>query len=308
MDAERLVAAVVDGDRRALARLVTVIEDGRPDADELLKAAFAAATPAYRVGITGAPGAGKSTLVDGLVELLRRDGLSVGVLAVDPTSPFSGGAILGDRVRMQRHVLDPGVYVRSMASRGHLGGLSVAAPKALVVLEAARFDVILIETVGVGQDEVEVAAHADTVVVVVTAGWGDGVQAAKAGILEIGDVFVVNKADRSGTKETVSDLEAMLALAPDPDWSPPVATTVATEGKAIDEVWSAVARHRDHLGDDGLQGRRSRRRVSELEGAVVEALRARAGGILAGRSDLVAAVEGGEVDPWTAARELTADS
>jgi len=195
-DSASLARAAAGGDRRALARLITALEEELPGHDEALVVAFDAATPAHRIGITGAPGAGKSTLTDGLVRAIRSTGQRVAVLAVDPTSPFSGGAVLGDRVRMQDHVLDEGVYVRSMASRGHLGGLSTAAPKALIALEAAGFPFVIVETVGVGQDEVEIAAAADTVVVVVTPGWGDAVQASKAGILEIGDVLVVNKADR----------------------------------------------------------------------------------------------------------------
>jgi len=217
-DPSALVPAVAAGDRRALARLITLVEEGGGGSAGALADAYAAAVPAHRIGITGAPGSGKSTLTDRLIACARADGESIGVLAVDPTSPFSGGAVLGDRVRMQDHILDERVYVRSMASRGHLGGLSAAAPKALVVMETAGFDRILIETVGVGQDEVEVMSAADTVLVVVTAGWGDGVQAAKAGILEIGDLFVVNKADRPGVSDTSADLRAMLALGGELDW------------------------------------------------------------------------------------------
>jgi LAO/AO transport system kinase len=228
------------------------------------------------------------------------------VLAVDPTSPFSGGAILGDRVRMQRHVLDEGVFVRSMASRGHLGGLSLAAPQALVALEAAGFDPILVETVGVGQDEVEVAAQADTVIVVLTPGWGDGVQAAKAGVLEIGDVFAVNKADRSGSAETVSDIKAMLAMGHRGDWVPPVVTTVATDGTGVVEVWEAVTAHRDHLGEVGLEERRSVRRRAELTTAVVEGFRQRAAAMIDAGGAVVTDVEDGRIDPWTAARRLLA--
>jgi LAO/AO transport system kinase len=303
-DARELIAAVTGGDRRALARLLSSLEDQHDGSAALLAAAFDAAVPAHRVGVTGAPGAGKSTLTDGLVAELRRAGRSVAVLAVDPTSPFSGGAILGDRVRMQRHVLDEGVYVRSMASRGHLGGLSIAAPKALLALEAAGFDEILVETVGVGQDEVEIAAQADTVVVVLTPGWGDGVQAAKAGILEIGDVFVVNKADRPGVAETVSDLRAMLALGHGSSWVPPIVTTTATEERGIADVWEGVSAHREHLGVEGLDARRRRRRLAELEIAVVDAFRRRTAGLFDDHGDLVASVEAGSVDPWSAARQM----
>jgi LAO/AO transport system kinase len=303
-DRSDLIPAVVAGDRRALARVLSILEDRRAGVDELVAEAFAAAQPAHRIGITGAPGAGKSTLTDALVAEARRRDRQVGVLAVDPTSPFSGGAILGDRVRMQRHVLDAGVFVRSMASRGHLGGLSLAAPQALVALEAAGFDPILIETVGVGQDEVEVAAQADTVVVVLTPGWGDGVQAAKAGILEIGDVFVVNKADRPGAAETVSDINAMLAMGHRGDWVPPVVTTVATEETGAVEVWEAMTAHLDHLGESGLAERRSARRRAELSTAVVEGFRQRAAAMIDAGGDVVADVEAGRLDPWTASRRL----
>ena len=303
-DPTDLLSSAVAGDRRALARILSIIEDRREGVDTLVSGAFAEAAPAYRVGITGAPGAGKSTLTDGLVAEVRRREESVGVLAVDPSSPFTGGAILGDRVRMQRHILDTGVFVRSMASRGHLGGLSLAAPQALVALEAAGFETLLIETVGVGQDEVEIAAQADTVIVVLTPGWGDGVQAAKAGILEIGDIFVVNKADRTGAAETISDLHGMLAMGEHGSWIPPILPTTAIEGAGIGEVWDAVLKHRDHLGAEGLEVRRVRRRLAELEAALVGIYRKRAGELVAAGGDTVAAVEEGTLDPWTAARHL----
>jgi LAO/AO transport system kinase len=301
---DSLVPAVVAGDRRALARLITVIEEDRDGAVAALQAAFAAAAPAHRIGITGAPGAGKSTLTDGLIRRIRRGGERVAVLAVDPTSPFSGGAVLGDRVRMQDHVLDPGVFVRSMATRGHLGGLSAAAPKALLALEAAGYPWILLETVGVGQDEVEVTATADTVIVVLNPGWGDGIQTAKAGILEIGDVFVVNKADRPGAAETIADLRSMIGLG-DHSWMPPIVETVATQGSGIDAVWEAVAAHRANLGSEGLAARRRRRRQADLESAMAAALRRRAQTLMAADPALVAAVESGDIDPWSAAARLS---
>lgn len=303
-DPGSLIAAVISGDRRALASLITLVEEDRPGADAALRAAFAAAVPAHRIGMTGAPGVGKSTLTDGLIRLIRTGGERVAVLAVDPTSPFSGGAVLGDRVRMQDHVLDHGVYVRSMATRGHLGGLSAAAPKALVALEAAGYPWVVVETVGVGQDEVEVAAAADTVVVVVTPGWGDGIQAAKAGILEIGDVFVVNKTDRFGAAETAADLRAMLGLADHADWVPPIVETVAATGKGLAELWEAIRSHRGHLGAGGLALRRQRRRRTDLETALAAVLRERAVTLAASDGGLLAAVEQGEVDPWTAAARL----
>ncbi len=302
-DATALAAAVAAGDRRALARLITVLEEELPGHDDALTVAFGAAQPAHRIGVTGAPGAGKSTLTDGLVRGIRAAGRRVAVLAVDPTSPFSGGAVLGDRVRMQDHVLDDGVYVRSMASRGHLGGLSTAAPKALIALEAAGFPYLIVETVGVGQDEVEIAAAADTVVVVVTPGWGDAVQASKAGILEIGDVFVVNKADRPGADEAVADLRAMLSLGEHPEWEPPILETIAVDGTGVPAVWDAVRRHAETLGADGVEARRRRRRVAELEIAFVDIARRRAAGAIAG-SDVAARVAAGEIDPWSGARLL----
>ena len=306
-DPSALVPAVAAGDRRALARLITLVEEAGDGSAGALADAYAAAVPAHRVGITGAPGSGKSTLTDRLIARARADGESIGVLAVDPTSPFSGGAVLGDRVRMQDHILDESVYVRSMASRGHLGGLSEAAPKALVAMETAGFDRIFIETVGVGQDEVEVMSAADTVLVVVTAGWGDGVQAAKAGILEIGDLFVVNKADRPGVSDTSADLRAMLALGGELDWKPPIIETVATTGAGVPDVWDAIERHRIHLGATGLEEARRARRRAELETALASRFRDRAIQALnAGiGSDLAAAVEGGDLDPWSAADQLS---
>jgi LAO/AO transport system kinase len=303
-DPSALVDAVSSGDRRALARLISILEDRRDGYDELLPLAFAAAEPSHRIGITGAPGAGKSTLTDALIRLIRRAGERVAVLAVDPTSPFTGGAVLGDRVRMQDHVLDDGVFIRSMASRGHLGGLSAAAPKAILALETARFPFVIIETVGVGQDEVEVAAAADTVIVVVTPGWGDGIQAAKAGILEIGDLFVVNKADRPGAQEAASDLRAMLALGEQGGWEHPILETVSTRGEGVAAVWDAVEAHRMHLGPDGMAAARGRRRRVEMELALVEILQERALLLAAKDPALLTAVESGEVDPWTAARRL----
>lgn len=289
-----------------MARLITLVEESGAGANEALRLAFEAAQPAHRIGITGAPGAGKSTLTDRLISMAREQGESIAVLAVDPTSPFSGGAVLGDRVRMQDHILDSGVYIRSMASRGHLGGLSVAAPKALVAMEAGGFDRILIETVGVGQDEVEVTSAADTVLVVLTPGWGDGVQAAKAGILEIGDLFIVNKADRPGVRDTVADLRSMLALGGEPAWEPPIIETTAYSGSGVEEVWEAVERHGAHLGEAGLEARRRSRRRAELTTALTVRINDRVMGSLAAGAgaELAAAVEQGAIDPWTAADQM----
>ena len=306
-DPATLVAAARRGDRRALARLITIVEDDRPGALDVLRLADRRSGVAARMGITGAPGAGKSTITDGLITVIRERGDEVAVLAVDPTSPFSGGAVLGDRVRMQDHVSDRGVFIRSMASRGHLGGLSAAAPKALIVLEAAGFPEVIVETVGVGQDEVEIAESADTTVVVLNPGWGDGIQAAKAGILEIGDVFVVNKADRPGVRDTVADLKAMLAMDDAAPWASPVVTTVAATGEGIDELWAAVGRHREYVAESGLlEARRRTRRRGELETALTAAFRRRARSMLTADdgAGVLAKVLAGDIDPWTAAESI----
>ena len=306
-DPTDLVDRARGGDRLAIAKLLSLVEAGGPGA----RAVAAATTPhtgrAWTVGVTGAPGAGKSTLTDGLVRQLRACDLDVGVLAVDPTSPFSGGAILGDRVRMQDHAVDPGVFIRSMATRGHLGGLALATPQAVRVLDAAGKQWIVIETVGVGQVEVEIAGHADSTVVVVNPRWGDAVQAAKAGLLEIADLFVVNKADRPGADETVRDLEGMLELAGDLDWRPPVLTTVATDGTGVAELWDALRAHREFLEKHDLVEQRRRARVGdELRAIVAEQLREQAAALGSGaRFDaLVEKVAAREVDPFAAAAEL----
>jgi LAO/AO transport system kinase len=257
--------------------------------------------------MTGAPGSGKSTLTDKLIGLIRGSGEEVGVLAIDPSSPFTGGAILGDRIRMQDHATDAGVFIRSMATRGHLGGLSLATPQAVRILDAAGMPWIIIETVGVGQVEVEVAGAADTTVVVVNPRWGDGVQANKAGLLEIADVLVVNKADRDGAADTVRDLELMLELAGDRDWRPPIVQTVATDSRGVDDLWRAVLDHRGYLEADGrLERRRDARLRDELRAIVHERLRAGADERCRGeRFDrLVAQVAARALDPYAAADEL----
>lgn len=314
-DVSELVGKARDGDPRAVARLISFVEDESP----LLREVMAALGPhtgpgrpdggAQVIGITGSPGVGKSTSTNALVTELRKQDLRVGVLAVDPSSPFSGGALLGDRVRMQDHALDRKVYIRSMASRGHLGGLAWSTPQALRVLDAAGCDVILVETVGVGQSEVEIASLADTTVVLLAPGMGDGIQAAKAGILEIGDVYVINKADHDGADQVRRDLRSMLALGERPEgaWRPPIVKTVAHKGDGIDELAAELDRHRAHLEASGeMERRRTRRARDEIEAIAVTALRARWGDVH-GRSELdglAAAVVAGERDPYSAADEL----
>lgn len=306
-----LVGRAREGDARSVARLISLVEDASPLLREVMAALAPYAGHAQVIGITGSPGVGKSTSTSALVTELRKVGKRVGVLAVDPSSPFSGGALLGDRVRMQDHALDREVYIRSMASRGHLGGLSWTTPQALRVLDAAGCDVILVETVGVGQSEVEIAGLADTTIVLMAPGMGDGIQAAKAGILEIGDLYVVNKSDRDGADQVRRDLRAMLALAEAAEgaWKPPIIKTVAQKGEGLDEVVAAIDAHRDWLvGSGELDRRRNRRARDEIEAIAVTALRARWGDVH-GRSELdtlATAVVAGETDPYAAADELLA--
>ncbi len=309
LDIGELVARAKQGEPRAVARLISLVEDASPLLREVAQHLAPHTGNAQIVGITGAPGVGKSTVTSALVSVLRRDGNRVGVLAIDPSSPFSGGALLGDRVRMQDHATDAGVYIRSMASRGHLGGLSWATPQALRVLDAAGCDVVLVETVGVGQSEVDVAGLADTTLVLLAPGMGDGIQAAKAGILEIGDVYVVNKADRDGADQVVRDLRSVLSLgrAPAVAWRPPILKTVAHSGEGIEDVIKAIERHREMLGSTGsLTARRERRARDEIEAIAVTSLRARFAD-LHGHADLdalAARVAAGEQDPYTAADRL----
>jgi LAO/AO transport system kinase len=274
LSAVELAERVMAGDPRAVARAISMVEDGAEGLSDLSAALYPSTGGADTIGITGAPGVGKSTLAAELVRVARGHGRSVAVLAIDPTSPFTGGALLGDRLRMQDHATDPGVFIRSMATRGHLGGMALAAPEAVRILEASGKDLVVVETVGVGQAEVDVAAATDTTLVVVSPGWGDAVQVAKAGILEIADVFVVNKADREGADVAVRDLRQMIHLGEARPWTPPVVKTSATAPEGTEELWGAIEAHRAHLASSGaLSDRRRDRLIREVESLATERIR-----------------------------------
>ncbi|HWL96309.1 MAG TPA: methylmalonyl Co-A mutase-associated GTPase MeaB [Nocardioidaceae bacterium] len=313
LSVDDLVGRARDGDARAVARLISLVEDASPSLREVSAKLAPHTGNAQIVGVTGSPGVGKSTSTSAMVTALRKTGKRVGILAVDPSSPFSGGALLGDRVRMQDHATDREVYIRSMATRGHLGGLSWATPQALRVLDAAGCDIVLIETVGVGQSEVEVAGLADTTLVLLAPGMGDGIQAAKAGILEVADVLVVNKADRDGVDQTVRDLRYTISLGGRHDlsgaWRPPIHRTVAASGTGIDELVETIGKHRGWLGSSG-EGHRRRavRAAREIEAIAVAALRERMGDVRgsAALGTLAEQVVAGESDPFRAADALLA--
>jgi len=309
--ASELFADALDGDRSALARLLSLIERGDDEAREVGRLAYSRSGDGYTIGLTGAPGAGKSTLTSAIIGHLRRLELEIAVLAIDPSSPFTGGAILGDRVRMQDHATDPGVFIRSMATRGHLGGLSLATPEAVRLLDAIGRRWIVVETVGVGQVEVEVAGKADTTVVVVNPGWGDSVQANKAGLMEIADIFVINKADRKGVDETSRDLMQMLDLSdmPHEAWRPPIISAVGTTGQGVPEIWEAVREHRAAFEVSGeLDRRRTFRLREELREIIAQRLGRRAREICTGDrwDELTDQVVARATDPWTAADEMLA--
>jgi LAO/AO transport system kinase len=299
------VSGTVAGERSAIARLISLVEDGGSELGAAMAALYPHTGNGYTVGITGAPGSGKSTLTERLIARIRQDEHKVGVLAVDPSSPFSGGALLGDRVRMQSHATDPEVFIRSMATRGHLGGIALATPEAVRVLEAAGKDIVIIETVGVGQSEVEITDACDSTLVILNPGWGDAVQTAKAGLMEIADVFVVNKADRPGATDTVRELKQMLDMS-ESEWRPEIVETIATKGEGIDELWAAIEKHRAYQEERGLLEARRRRRIErELKEIVAERYRARvdreAEGLL---RELTQKVAARELDPYAAADRL----
>ncbi len=308
---DELVERAREGDSRAVARLISLVEDGSPSLRSITSALMPLTGDAVVVGITGSPGVGKSTSTSALVAAYRATGSRVGVLAVDPSSPFSGGALLGDRIRMQEHATDSEVFIRSMASRGHLGGLAWSTSQAVRVLDAAGCDVILVETVGVGQAEVAIASLADSTVVLLAPGMGDGIQAAKAGILEIADILVVNKADRDGAQSTVRDLRAMVALGQRQpgDWRPTVLTTVASRGEGVPELVGELDRHREWMRKNGeLRRRRHARIRAEIEAITVSSLRRQLDELHGGSALLRLAddVLAGKTDPYRAADELVA--
>lgn len=295
------------GNRLAVARLISLVEDGGPELAAVMETLYPHTGSSYSLGITGAPGAGKSTLTEKLVARARQDGHKVGVLAIDPSSPFSGGALLGDRVRMQSHATDPDVFIRSMATRGHLGGISLATPEARRVLEAAGKDIVIIETVGVGQSEVEITDACDTTIVVLNPGWGDAVQAAKAGLLEIADVFVVNKADRVGTRDTVRELRQMIDMT-NAEWKPEIVETVATKGDGVDALWAAIEKHRGYQEEKGLLDARRRRSIErEIKEIVAERFRRRVEDeSMDLMTELTNEVAARRLDPYAAADRLVA--
>ena len=305
MDLDDLIKRALGGERRSIARLLSLVEDGGDLLGEAMKQLYPRTGNAYSIGITGAPGAGKSSLTDRLVAQARERDLKVAVLAIDPSSPFSGGALLGDRVRMQGHATDPGVFIRSMATRGHLGGLSLAAPEAVRVLDAVGNDIVIIETVGVGQAEVEIADACDSTLVVLNPGWGDAVQAAKAGLMEIADVYVVNKADRPGAKDTVRELKSMLQMSTAP-WSPPIVETVAVKNEGLSELWASIEKHRDYQEEEGLlEGRRARRVAREIKEIIAERFRQKVEVEASDRlAELTEQVVRRSLDPYAAADRL----
>jgi LAO/AO transport system kinase len=305
MDVGTVVAGVVTRDPRAIARAISLVEDGDDGLAALSAGVFPHTGAAATIGLTGAPGVGKSTIATALVRMARADGRRVAVLAIDPTSPYTGGALLGDRVRMQEHATDPEVFIRSMATRGHLGGMSLAAPEAVRILDAAGFDLVIVETVGVGQAEIDVAAATDTTIVVLAPGLGDAIQMAKAGILEVADLFIVNKADRDGAGDVVRELRQMLHLGAARPWDPPVLATTATDGNGIDALWSEIDRHRAWLGSSGtLAADRETAVIHEVRSLAAERLAGSVQAELDADDALRTSLRDRALDPYAAAEEL----
>jgi LAO/AO transport system kinase len=306
MDVARLVEGVLAREPRAVARSISLVEDGRPELEALSAGLYPHSGKAATVGLTGAPGVGKSTIATGLVRVARAAGHRVAVLAIDPTSPYTGGALLGDRVRMQEHATDPDVFIRSMATRGHLGGMALAAPEAVRILDAAGHDLIIVETVGVGQAEIDVAAATDTALVVLAPGLGDAVQMAKAGILEVADVFVVNKADRDGAAEVVRGLQQMLHQGAARPWDPPIVSTTANAPDGIDGLWEAIDRHRGWLETSGQRdAKRDARMLQEVGSLAGERFRLAVTEALAADPELVGRLRERRIDPYEAAAALS---
>ena len=308
LDQQLSIGQLRSGDVRALARAISTVENRAPGWSELLKALFAHSGKARVLGLTGSPGAGKSTLVDQLARFYRKNNRTVGIIAVDPTSPYTGGAILGDRIRMQEHFSDPGIYIRSMATRGSLGGLARTTADVTTLLDASGRDLIMIETVGVGQDEVDIVRLADITIVILVPGMGDDVQTIKAGIMEIADIFVINKSDRDGAEHVEKEIKALQSLATRRDgWTPPVIKTVASEGTGVEELAGAVASYEDYLRENNLAQKRSvenwqERIVEMLRDGMLEKARAQLGdGNLA---RLAAEVAEHKRDPYTLVEEI----
>ncbi len=305
VDLDRLIAGVLERDARSVAKAISLVEDGRPELPELSAGIYARTGRAATVGLTGAPGVGKSTLAAELVRVVRARGRRIAVLAIDPTSPYTGGALLGDRVRMQEHATDPDVFIRSMATRGHLGGMALAAPEAVRILDAAGYDIVIVETVGVGQAEVDVAAATDTAVVTLAPGLGDAVQIAKAGILEVADVFVVNKGDRDGAGEVARDLRQMLHLGEARPWDPPVLTTTASGGEGVEELWREIERHRGWAETSGELGAKRRARLlHEVQTLAAARFEAAAATTLRADPSLAEDLAERRLDPYAAADAL----
>lgn len=306
MAASDLLIRALDGDVRSIGRTLSHVEDRSDTGASLFAELFARGGAAWTTGFTGTPGAGKSTLVSAAVPLLLRPYERLAVVAVDPTSPFTGGAILGDRIRMTEHAANASIYIRSVANRGSLGGIAETTPAIVASLDGLGFEEIIVETVGIGQSEVEIAMTADTTVVAVNPGWGDTVQTAKAGFLEIADIFVVNKADQPEADRAVRDLESMLSLGPDEEWRPPVIATVATEGRGIDDVVEAMHMHRSHLNATGeLSVRRHKRAAGQLAAAIKQQID-RTVDQDQDTEDVIQLIVEHEIDPWSAAHRVLA--